>query len=137
HSSRFLSADQPNLGVVRVTVRCDQDADITVCTGIDANIWDLNGPHLEDVVLGRKEDVLSVHGRTHEAGKRVAVAEAVASPWREGEPQREDGRNLRRFSFRAQAGKEYSFEKYFAVFTDHDRITVSPEQAAIDLVRRA
>src|SRR5690606_37675254 len=25
HSSRFLSADQPNLGVVRVTVRCDQD----------------------------------------------------------------------------------------------------------------
>ncbi len=45
-SSRFLSAATPNLGVIKYSVCCDRAVQVTIRTGIDYNIWDLNGPHL-------------------------------------------------------------------------------------------
>src|ERR1019366_6037911 len=43
-SARFLSAETPNLGVIRFSITCSRAATVTVRTGIDGNIWDLNGP---------------------------------------------------------------------------------------------
>ena len=76
-SARFLSAETPNLGVIRFSVTCNKAAKVTVRTGIDCNIWDLNGPHLIKLSAERPESVLLVQGLTNEASKRVAVAEAV------------------------------------------------------------
>ena len=45
HSTRFLSADEPNLGVVKYSLTTDKAAKVTIHTGIDCNIWDLNGKH--------------------------------------------------------------------------------------------
>lgn len=135
-SSRFLSVAQPNLGVVRFTVTCDHDAELTIRTGIDANIWDLNGPHLRSLTAGRRDEVLTVEGRTHEAGKAVAVAEAVTADLGAGEPLSEQNRALRVFTIRARAGRACSLVKYFAVFTDHDRVT-APIAAAVEAVQTA
>lgn len=136
-SSRFLSVDQPNLGVVRFSVECDREAEITLGTGIDGNIWDLNGPHLPKLTADRREGILCTEGRTHEAAKRVAVAEAVATDLGGEEHTTAGNRNLRGFRFRAEAGKRYTLTKYFAVFTDHDRIAGAPADAAVAAVRRA
>src|SRR4051812_46906284 len=76
-SSRFLSADNPHLGVITYSIRCDKQAKIVISTGIDCNIWDLNGPHLLNVSKEKCGDVLLVAGETSEAAKRVAVAEVV------------------------------------------------------------
>ena len=138
-SARFLSADQPNLGVIRFSVECDREAEVEVRTGIDGNIWDLNGPHLPTLAAERRAEVLCTEGRTHEAGKRVAVAEAVAAdtaPGAEGHEVAEN-RNLRVFRYRAEAGKVFAFTKYFAVFTDQDRIEGTPAEAAAAAVRCA
>lgn len=54
HSVRFLSAATPNLGVIQFSVRCDRAADVTIRTGIDGNIWDLNGPHLPDLTAATR-----------------------------------------------------------------------------------
>src|ERR1019366_9678045 len=40
-SARFLSAETPNLGVIKFSFTCNKAAIVTVCTGIDGNIWDL------------------------------------------------------------------------------------------------
>src|SRR5689334_3600514 len=48
-SSRFLSADDPHLGVIQYSIQCDKAAKIQINTGIDCDIWDLNGPHLPDL----------------------------------------------------------------------------------------
>lgn len=135
-STRFLSADQPNLGVVRVTLTCDRDAEVVIRTGIDGNIWDLNGPHLPDLTLRREDDVLCVEGRTHEQRKRVAVAEAVAADFGPGTPAAGEGRHLRAFTVRLAAGQPRSFVKFFAVFTDHDGVA-DPAAAAVAAVRAA
>jgi nigerose phosphorylase len=136
-STRFLSAAQPNLGVVRFSVACDQDADIALRTGIDGNIWDLNGPHLPDLALTRDGEVLGVEGRTHEAAKRVAVAEAVETRLAGEEHLAAEKRNLRVFRFQAAAGQACTLTKYFAVFTDQDRAEGTPLEAAAAAVRAA
>ena len=76
-STRFLSADKPNLGVIKYSLTCDKAARVRIRTGIDYNIWDLNGPHLLKLTPKKKNGILLVHGVTNETAKQVAVAEAV------------------------------------------------------------
>lgn len=136
-SERFLSAAVPHLGVIRLTVTCDRAAAITLRTGIDANIWDLNGPHLPQLSLEVEEDVLLVHGRTGELGREVVVAEAAE--WKHGAATAEqaDRRNVRVIAWRAEPGAEYTLTKYFAVFTGNDRPGASLRAAAVATVREA
>jgi len=119
-STRFLSAARPHLGVIRYSVACEKAADLTLETGIDADIWDLNGPHLVDVSYAEIESALLVHGRTQEKGKTVAVAEAAHIPFGEESHTVDARRNLRRITLKAEPGKTYTLDKYFAVATDFD-----------------
>ncbi len=137
HSSRFLSAAQPHLGVVKFTVTCDQAASVALRTGIDFNIWDLNGPHLVDVTAQAHGDIICVDGRTHETGKRVAVAETIATDLAEARRTVELKRTLRHFAFRLEPGRPCTFVKYFAVFTGNDRLSTTEVQAALEAVRQA
>src|ERR1039458_7428372 len=70
-SARFLSAETPNLGVIRFSITCSRAATVTVRTGIDGNIWDLNGPHLLGLAATRRDSVLFVEeiGRASCRGK--------------------------------------------------------------------
>jgi len=136
-SARFLSADTPNLGVIRFSFTCNKAAIVTVHTGIDGNIWDLNGPHLVQLSAERRESVLLMQGLTSEASKRVAVAEATDLGFGEVAHESKGNRNLRVINLRAEAGKTYSFHKYFAVFTDNDAVGKPVGEAAIETVLRA
>jgi kojibiose phosphorylase len=120
HSSRFLSAVKPNLGVAQFTIRCDQAAEIEIETGIDANIWDLNGPHLHGLTPEVAGEVLVVGAVTHETGTPIAVAEAADINFGHEELLARDSQNLRIIRFIAQPGKTYAFTKYFAVHIGPD-----------------
>ncbi|HEY4301570.1 MAG TPA: glycosyl hydrolase family 65 protein [Candidatus Didemnitutus sp.] len=120
-SERFLSADTPHLGVVRVSITSSKAARVVIRTGIDGNIWDLNGPHLPHLELERSGDVLRAQGRTGELGKEVVVAEAVDLGFGAETHESRDRRNLRVITVDAEAGRTYTFVKYFAVFTENDR----------------
>ncbi len=136
-SERFLSAATPNLGVIRYSVRCDRAATITLRTGIDYNIWDLNGPHLRDLAVDRRGTILLVEGFTSEQGKPVVVAEAADCAFGAEGHQVGGNRNLRVVTLRAAAGRTYTFAKFFAVFTGHDRPDQPLNVAAAALVQRA
>ena len=136
-SERILSAATPNLGIVRLSVTCDRAAKVVLRTGIDANIWDLNGPHLPGLALERREDALLVHGQTSELKKQVVVAEAIERPVGDETHETKDGRNLRVVAFAAEAGKTYTFLKYFAVFTANDRVETPLVDAALAAVWHA
>ncbi|GAA0527592.1 kojibiose phosphorylase [Rhizomicrobium palustre] len=136
-ATRFLSAMRPHLGVIRYSVQCEKAAELVIETGIDANIWDLNGPHLIDLQFESKSAALLVHGRTHEAGKCVAVAEAAQIHFGEEIQRVEEKRNLRCVRLHAEAGETYSFEKFFAVATDFDKDHHPAINAALDNVQQA
>ena len=136
-SSRFLSADTPNLGVIKFSLRCDKTARITLRTGIDYNIWDLNGPHLRQLTADKQGSVLLVQGITNEQSKRVFVAEALDLDFGEETHEVRGNRNLRVITLRAEAGKTYTFHKYFAVVTNNDPVGQPLDEAAVELVRQA
>jgi kojibiose phosphorylase len=136
-SARFLSADKPNLGVMKYSVTCDKAAHIKISTGIDYDIWDLNGPHLLKLSPTKKNGVLLVHAVTNETSKKVAVAEAVDLNFGEEAHEITGKKNLRVISFDAAAGKTYTFFKYFAVYTDNDSIKTSVNDAVLSAVMEA
>ncbi|HEU5081604.1 MAG TPA: glycosyl hydrolase family 65 protein [Opitutaceae bacterium] len=133
-SSRFLSADNPHLGVIRFSFLSDSDGEVLVRTGIDGNIWDLNGPHLPELTASELGEVIALHGRTHEQRKNVVVAEAIDATFGEASLENKERRLLHVIRLQAKAGITYSFSKYFSVFTDHDRVGVPLVQAAVDAV---
>jgi len=136
-SSRFLSAHTPHLGVIRFSVRCDRAARVVIHTGIDGNIWDLNGPHLRQLAAEKRESVLLVHGVTHESSRRVVVAEAVDLGFGDETHRARDNQNVRVITLRAEAGKTYTFHKYFAVFTENDVTGQPVVESALQAVQRA
>ncbi len=136
-SARFLSADKPNLGVIKYSLTCDKAARVKINTGIDYHIWDLNGPHLLNLCAKKKDDALLVHGVTNETAKKVAVAEIVDLNFGKEAHKIRDKKNLRVINLDAEAGKTYTFCKYFAVYTDNDPVKTSVDEAAVNSVKEA
>jgi nigerose phosphorylase len=136
-STRFLSADKPNLGIIKYSLTSDKAAKVKISTGIDYNIWDLNGPHLINVSPKKNGELLVVHAITNETFKKVAVAEIVDLKFGKEAHEIKDNKNLRVIDLDAEAGKTYTFYKYFAVYTDNDPINVSVNKAAINSVKEA
>lgn len=135
-SSRFLSAANPHLGVIEFSVTCDKAAKLKIETGIDFKIWDLNGPHLLKLTPKKSGGELLVTAVTNEAGKQVAVAEAVELDFGKESHAVSGKKNLRVITLAAEAGKTYTFRKYFAVFTANDGMK-SVADAALRAVREA
>jgi kojibiose phosphorylase len=129
-SARFLSADQPHLGVVKYSLTVDNSARIKICTGIDYNIWDLNGPHLLKLTPKHKDGILLVQGITGEASKRVTVAEGITCVFGNETRETMGNRILRIIEFNAEANKSYTLYKYFTVYSDNDSIKTPAEAAS-------
>jgi kojibiose phosphorylase len=136
-STRFLSAAKANVGVIRYSVKCDRAARVEIRTGIDRNIWDLNGPHLVQLCGERKGNAVLVHGITSEAGTAVAVAEAVECNFGSEVSATGEDINLQVIELSAEAGITYTFFKYFAVYTGNDHIDGSVEGAALSVATSA
>jgi len=129
HSTRFLSADKPNLGVVKYSLITDKAAKVIINTGIDCNIWDLNGKHLVDLKLEMNEGALLVHAVTNELGKKVAAAEMIDCSFGKETHSTAGNQNLHIIELDTEAGKTYTFYKYFTVFTENDNVPSVMEAA--------
>lgn len=119
-AERFLSAADVDLMAMRLELHVSGPAEIVVETGIDARIWDLNGPHLEDLTARVHDDVVVLTGRTHEAGHRVAVAEAASASSSRPSDNSNIAGSLRRWHFPHGDGLEFSLTKVVAVATSLD-----------------
>ncbi len=136
-STRFLSADQPNSGAIKYSLTVDKAARVRIHTGIDYNIWDLNGPHLLKLTAKIQNGILLVQGITGETAKKVAVAEAIDLDFGSETQETRGNKNLRVIKLDAEANKTYTFYKYFAVYTENDPVKTSVEEAAIKKVQEA
>lgn len=55
-AERFLSMKREHIMALSYCVSADRDVSLTLKTGIDKNIWDINGPHLKNIsVIGDDE----------------------------------------------------------------------------------
>ncbi len=135
-AERFASLICPHLIVMKYSVKSTGDGVLKIITGIDGDVWDINGPHYDEMQLSVEDKIGKAIGITHENKDRVCVCEAYHSEADVTEQTITDGRKLLRvLSIDAKANETYSICKWISVFTSKDTPAFLSE--AIDLLRHA
>lgn len=143
-SERFCSSQRLNVIAGRVNITCSADGQLTITTGIDGQVWDINGPHLEQLEASERQNSLLVTAVTSELQVPIAVAERVSlsigDEGKEAVPvevryAQQSGSILRSISFACRAGETYTIDKFSAVCTGLNE--EEPGAAALRLCREA
>ncbi|MDQ0196104.1 glycosyl hydrolase family 65 protein [Paenibacillus wynnii] len=133
-ADRFASMDNLHLLVSKLTLCATRDCAVVIRTGIDDDVWDINGPHLNDQQGNLMDNVLISTAITGELKVPVAVAELAVFGF--GEQSFDVSSLLRHLTFNAQAGVTYTWYKYVSVFSGLDG-TEPPVNEAITTVNAA
>jgi trehalose/maltose hydrolase-like predicted phosphorylase len=75
---RFASLTQHQMICMEYAVSADRECEIDILTGIDGDVWDINGPHLCGITTGSKDELISVYAATYEKTIPICVSEAVS-----------------------------------------------------------
>lgn len=140
-AERFLCLDRPGSGVMHFEFSASRDCTVELETGIDGEVWDINGPHLECFEARPAEaeceaDLLNC--RTQEAGVVVSVATVLRADFPCVAEFAAGGRVLRRrLSFTARAGKVFAFDKFAVVRTGADDVADPAAVARAEAVAAA
>ena len=132
---RFAHYDKVHLICMRYSILADFHADVEILTGIDGDVWDIHGPHY-DQMLFEEEDLFTATGFTHENKDRVAVAEEITVNHPYERKRKKEGRKLlHRICFITEANKTIDLDKMVAIYTSKD--CKEPKEAAKKEVREA
>lgn len=120
-SEHFAHMGKKHMIFMQLFIMADFHADIEVKTGIDSNVWDINGPHYDQFQTKMEDNILLIQGMTHEKQDRVAVAEYIKrdGSWKQRCIE-EQGKHLREIQFSLEANKPAVIEKSAAIFTSQD-----------------
>lgn len=132
---RFASMAEPHLIVMQYSMCTDYAADISIETGIDADIWEINGPHYSEISLLNINGIRTATAQTQEQKDKVFVGEAsIINHSADAEVSEKENKIMKTFSFRAEANKVYSITKFAVIYTSKD--CNDYEQKSIDLINR-
>jgi nigerose phosphorylase len=137
---RFASLAEPHLICMEYSVSANRTCAVDLLTGIDGDVWDINGPHLQEIVASEKDGILSLSARTHESSVPIAISESVAFPASSSQTAFSNLYEPRKFcAFREihtyLVQGELTFYKYIAHFTGQDE--PNPLEASCRLCQRA
>lgn len=120
---KFASFDNIHLLVMRYAFQPAQATQIELISGIDGNVWELNGEHFNDLKCLTAGDLIAIETRTRELDIQIDVVEGleILGP----APQaREIAQTLhsimRRMSFNLDAGQRVTLEKRVVIYTSND-----------------
>ncbi len=120
---KFASYDNRHLLAMEYKFSLDEAGQVEVVTGIDGQVWDLNGKHFQEYDLAEKDGLLAVETTTVEAEINVDVAEGIDIL--EGEPTAEEIEEreeeiYRRLTFDLEAGEEVVLRKVVSIYSSND-----------------
>lgn len=120
---RFASMERQHIVGLRCTVSADYDCDFEIVTGIDGDVWDINGPHFARLDISCEDGVKSVVGTTGEKGVTVSAAEYIRFDFDADKScDITDKAALSHICFRAGAGKAYTVEKIAEIYSSADTL---------------
>lgn len=76
-AERFVSMAKENIICLKYSVVADKDVSITVKTGIDKNIWDISGKHLNYVGETADNNYLELNSETVQLKNKLKVCETI------------------------------------------------------------
>ena len=121
-AERFLSLYNLHIIFMRYSFKASEPCNILIETGIDGQVWDINGPHLVNVETYQHEDNCIFHAITNENKNSLAVAERVEIDFGNEVYSSNNYNSFREIASSIEADKEYTFVKYVSVFKDRDKV---------------
>lgn len=135
---RFATMDRLHLLVMRSTIEALSDIELTLSSGIDADVWSLNGNHFQSVELAEQGDYLMSHAKTVENGIDIFVLEYQKIVGGEIASESIDINDLsamRNSTLRIAKGKTIVVEKLVSIFSSND--CAEPKKSAITMLDEA
>lgn len=77
-AERFLSMKRSNIMALKYSVSANKDVSATLSTGIDTEIWDINGPHIKDTEINVNDNDSVFTGKTIQNEIEIKVYENVS-----------------------------------------------------------
>lgn len=137
-SERFLSLDDVHLMAMKYQFQASRAETLVIRTGVDGEVWDINGPHLADLHTSHAEDRIVVNARTNE-GHRLTVVEAIEIDFGTQRVVADGKTVMREITIDVEPDREYTFFKFVSLFTSNDMSNdtsndgvPSPEPAAVE-----
>lgn len=136
NAERFASLKDKHLIVMRYSIHTECEGSIRLITGIDGDVWDINGPHYDQVELSMEQGIAKATATTHECGDKVYVCEDYDTDFDvKEEVEISNKRLLRILSFQVEKGKVYNLDKWISVYTSKDG--KGSEEQAFKIVQKA
>jgi 1,2-alpha-glucosylglycerol phosphorylase len=136
---RFASLPDRHLLAQRQRISAAPGTHLTLTTGIDGQVWSLNGDHFATVAAEEVDgDVLALHLTTSERGLPITVAHAVAIAGAAVVAERRADGERQRFrvlDLEVGAAGQVTVEQVMTVHSGND--VADPAGASIALARRA
>lgn len=119
-SRRIASAADVHQLALIYEIQSNLSGQVELLTGIDGDVWDINGPHLENF-LTTPGGTITLTCTTHELKKEVALAEKIvlSVPYEETFEQT-DNQVFRKLGFTIEAGHTIQLVKVIQLYTEND-----------------
>lgn len=133
HGEQFVSLPLKHLIGLKYSISLDFDGDLRIITGIDADVWDIHGPHYKDIQFNISNTMIESLCITNE-GDRVSVYEDISKDFSAEENlSREENKLLRTIDIKAAKDNTYTFYKFISIYTSND--SNHPDQMAHELIK--
>ncbi len=121
-SKRFVSLLYSRMifGYYKITL--NKNAEMEIQSGIDLDIWDINGPHLEDISLQEINGNLYAFSKTQEQKQEVIVAKQIVKRFKANKETvfQEEDKFLKKYTVKAEKDIPISFEFSAYIGVDED-----------------
>lgn len=115
----FACIGRPHIIAVKYTVTASPGAEAELITGIDGDVWDINGPHYDSFDIHGKGKYPYIAAISHEKQYTVAVGEALVTASKITSQESRNGDNLLLHSVK-RSGKTIIVEKLISIVTSQD-----------------
>lgn len=122
-SQRFVSLHDLHLMCMKYSITSAKECEITIETGIDGDVWDINGPHLKKLSPQFKNNFLIMEAVTNELKHVITSVEGIEINFGRQKINKNKHSINRLIVFKAEAGRKYTFTKYISIFTTNDNVS--------------
>lgn len=130
-AERFLGLANVHLMCMKYSFKVSEKTTVVIETGIDGDVWDINGPHLKNMNPEVTGDQIAINSVSGELDCPVSVSESVSVDFEAEAGIVKDNKSIiRKLVVDAQPEKEYTFYKFVAVYTGND--VEDPSKAAAE-----
>lgn len=120
-AERFAHMGRKHVIGMQYSVEADHPCELEILTGIDGQVWDINGPHYDALNCNAQEQIIRVQGITHENQDIVEVIEhCVVNVNHAVKYVHQDGKILRKYTMNLEANVPVILEKLAVVYTSKD-----------------